>query len=116
MRRASFYLTGIIALQVVFAAEIEVRFWLYFPDVDVPGWDVPFGYCYWPAVVGLLYLWCRADAKDRRVALPLSTFVWVPLLFPLGVPYYYFRTYPARSAILHIGLSGIFIAICVTAF
>ena len=115
MRRASYFLAGIILLQVVVAAEAERRLWLYFPDGDVPGWLVLLGYCYWPAVVGLLYLWCRADAKDRRVAMPPSTFVWVPLLFPVGIPYYYFRTYPARSATFHIGLAGIFTALCATA-
>jgi hypothetical protein len=116
MRRANFFLAGIVALQFGFAAEAEYEFWHYVPDGDVPEWLRFLGYCYCPAVVGLLYLWCRADAQGRRVRISVITSVLVPLLFPVSIPYYYLRTYPARSAFLHIGLAGAFIALCVAAF
>jgi hypothetical protein len=113
MRRASFILVGIVALQFCIAALAERQFWRYFPDGDIPKWVELLGPCNWVAIVGLLYLWCRADAKDRRVTIPVATSILVPLLFPIGVPYYYLRTYPARTAFQHIGMAVVFIACCI---
>ena len=93
-----------------------MQYWKYFPDEgDNPNWLEWINHSYWIVVVGLLYFWCRADAEDRGVKIPVAISILEPLLFPVGVPSYYFRTYPARSAFLHIGMAGIFIALCVAA-
>jgi len=75
--------------------------------------QAPDGTGYWISWVIFVYLWCRADAKDRQVGLPLLASVLVPLLFPLGVPYYFLRTYPRRRAWLHIGMALLFAVACV---
>ena len=117
MRRASFFLVGIIAAQFGFAAFGEMQYWKYFPDDgDNPNWLEWINHSDWIVVLGLLYFWCRGDAKDRRVTIPVAISILVPLLFPVGVPYYYFRTYPARSALLHIGFAILFLTACVGAF
>jgi hypothetical protein len=116
LRRASLFLVGIIAVQFGFAAMDEAQHWLYFPDGDIPTWQQLLGHCYWVAVVGLLYLWCREDAKDRVVTPPFAISILVPVLFPIGVPYYYWPTYPSRSAFLHVGLAVLFLAACAAAF
>jgi hypothetical protein len=116
MRRSSFFLAGIMMCQFGFAALGEVRYWLWFPEGDIPKWYQVAMKCYWLSVVGLLYFWCRADAKGRQLAITVTTSILVPLLFPIGVPFYYLRTYPTRSALIHIGLAVIFVALCVAAF
>jgi hypothetical protein len=118
MRRANLFLAGIIAQQFGFAALAEAQFWHYFPDGDIPEWVqvISKWYWYWVVLVALLYFWCKADAKDRQVVIPVTTSVLVPLLFPIGIPYYFLRTYSTRPAILHIGWAVIFVASCVAAF
>jgi hypothetical protein len=65
--------------------------------------------------VAWLYVWLKSDAGDRRIPLSLGTSMLVPLLFPIGIPYYYFRTYTTRTAILRIGLATLFAAACIAA-
>jgi hypothetical protein len=115
MRRASFFLVGIVASQFGIAALARRQYWRYFPEGDAPKWVEFLGPCHWVAVVGLLYLWCKADAKDRRVRIPVATSILVPLFFPIGVPYYYLRTYPTRTAFQHIGMAVVFTACCIGA-
>ena len=111
IRHQHVYLAAILLLQIGYAIFYQVQFWNTFPDGDMN--QVPDGTGYWIAWVIFLYLWCRADAKDRQVGLPLLASVLVPLFFPLGVPYYFLRTYPRRSAWLHIGLALLFAVACV---
>src|SRR3954452_7262236 len=96
IRHQHVYLAAILLLQIGYAIFCQVQFWNTFPDGDMN--QVPDGTGYWIAWVIFLYLWCRADAKVRQVGLPLVASVLVPLFFPLGVPYYFLRTYPRRSA------------------
>jgi hypothetical protein len=110
MRRARIYLAGILILHIGYIALHEVRYWNNFPDGDMD--KVPGPAAYWVPLLILLYLWCRADAKDRNVDFPLLSSVLVPLFFPIGVPYYFLRTYDLRRAVLHIGLAAIFAAAC----
>jgi hypothetical protein len=112
IRHQHIYLAAILLLQIGYVIFYQVRFWNNFPDGDMD--QVPDGTGYWIALVILLYLWCRADAKDRQVALPLIASVLVPLLFPVGVPYYFLRTYSRRRALLHIGLAVAFAAVCLS--
>ena len=113
MRSASLFLAGIIAWQFGFAALSEAQHWLYFPDASIPLGLQIISKCYWLGIVGFIYCWCRADAKSRHLVIPVATSLFVPLLFPLGVPYYYLHTYPTRRAFAHIGMFLIFVASCV---
>src|SRR4051812_43158081 len=94
IRRQHVYLAAILVMQIGYAIFYQVRFWNNFPDGDMN--QVPDGTGYWIVLVILLYLWCRADARVRQVNLPLPLSVLVPLLFPVGVPYYFWRTYGRR--------------------
>jgi hypothetical protein len=79
MRCASYFLVGIIALQVGFAAFGEMQYWKYFPDEgDNPNWLEWINRSYWIVVVGLLYFWCRADAKNRGVTIHVAISILVP--------------------------------------
>ncbi len=110
MKRAHIYLASILLLHVGYITLYEVQFWNNFPDGD---WDkVPGPATYWLPLLMLLHLWCKADAKDRHVDLQFFPSVLVALLFPIGVPYYFLRTYPRRLALLHIGLAVMFAAAC----
>ena len=53
-----------------------------------------------PSAVSL-YLWCKADARWRNVAVPSGASVLVPMVALIGVPYYFFRTYTFARALLH---------------
>ena len=110
MRRAHIYLISILLLHIGYAVLYQVQFSNNFPDGDMD--KVPGPATYWIPLLILLYLWCAADAKDRHVDLPVLRSVLVPLLFPIGVPYYFLRTYARRRALLHIGLAVIFAAAC----
>ena len=106
------YLAAILLLQIGYAIYYQVRFWNNFPDGDMD--PVPDGTGYWIGLVILLYLWCRADAKVRQVNLSFLLSVLVPLLFPVGGPYYFLRAYSRRRAWLHIGLAILFAIGCVS--
>jgi hypothetical protein len=110
IRRAHIYLAAILFLHIGYTAFYEVRFESNFPDGDIN--RVPGPATYWVPLLIFLYLWCKADAKDRHVDLPFFQSVLVPLLFPVGVPYYFVRTYGHRRGLLRIGLAVIFAAAC----
>lgn len=113
IRRAHIYLASILVLHIGYIVLYAVQFWSNFPDRDM---DKVLGpAAYWAPLLILLYLWCKADAKDRHVDLPFFQALLVPLLFPIGVPYYFLRTYPRRRALLHIGVAVIFAAACLAA-
>lgn len=117
MRRAHIVLAAILLLHFVVAALSEAFFWLYVPDGPGLGdalW-MRSPRIYWPSLMFLLLVWCVTDAKDRSVELPLGAAIALPFLFPIGVPYYYWKTYPRRAAIEHIGLFAVFVAACIAA-
>jgi hypothetical protein len=114
--RTGVFLGGILGLQFGVGAFAVAERWLYFPDGDVPISAGAVNVIYWIGIVGLLYGWCRADAKCRQLAIPAIEFLLVPLLFPVGIPYYYLHTYPLRAALLHIGGAAVFVLSCVAAF
>jgi len=112
IRHQQAYLAAILVLHIGYALFYQVRFWNNFPDGDQN--QVPDGTGYWIALVFLLFLWCRADARFRQVDLSLLASVLVPLLFPVAVPYYFLRTYSRGRAWLHIGLAILFAVSCVS--
>ena len=46
----------------------------------------------------VLFAWCRAHAVTHGVELPKGARLLVALLPPVGLPYYFFRAFPARVA------------------
>jgi hypothetical protein len=113
IRRAHIYLASILVLHIGYIVLYAVQFWSNLPDEDMD--KVPGPVTYWAPLLILLYLWCKADAKDRHVDLPFFHALLVSLLFPIGVPYYFLRTYSRRRALLHIGLAVIFAGACLAA-
>jgi hypothetical protein len=115
MRRSHIFLVMILALHFAMGAGWEYRFWNYYPDGYPPrllDWFLT-PYVYWSIVAISLYFWSRTDAKLRGISLPaVATFI-VPLLFPIGVPYYFLRTYQVRPAVVRIGLSAAFVGACI---
>ena len=48
----------------------------------------------------LVFAWCKADAVHRGIRPPIGAPVLCAFVPPLGLPYYFFRTRPWRSALL----------------
>jgi hypothetical protein len=115
MRHAHIYLIAIVLLHVATSALFEAYFWLYVPDGGPGGDWMRSGWIYWLPLFGLLYIWCRVDAKDRHVELPFGASTLVAFLFPIGVSYYFFKTYPRRRALIQIALAAAFISACIAA-
>ncbi len=64
----------------------------------------------------LAALWCKLDAKDRRVTLPPWNVVLIVLLVFVGLPTYFFRTMSFRAAALRsLKAGGFFLLILVLA-
>jgi apolipoprotein N-acyltransferase len=49
-----------------------------------------------------LFWWCKLDATERGIVSPSAAPLLVGALAPFGVPYYFLRTMPLRSALLAI--------------
>ena len=114
MRRAHIYLLAILLLHAGVAAVDEAYWWLYAPDgegIAEAAWMIS-PVIYWVPLVVLLFVWCIVDARNRHVKRPLGAAILVALVFPVGVPYYYWRTYARRAAVVHIGLFVIFAVAC----
>ncbi len=47
----------------------------------------------------LLFVWCKAHAESRSIQPPAGAPLLVGLVAVIGVPYYFFRTMPWRSAL-----------------
>ena len=62
-------------------------------------------------LAGLLFAWCKADAASRGVRPPAGAPLLVALFALIGVPYYFFRTRPWRTALLDTGRALGFLAI-----
>ena len=115
MKRTHLLLLAIVALNVGYAILGQVWVWFYMPDGNTPvamRLAIP---AYWAALLGILLFWCRADATDRRLGIPIGQLIIMSLLFPIGVPHYFFRTYPLPRALAHTGLAIAFVAFCVGA-
>src|SRR6478735_7684478 len=113
MRRAHLYLIAILVHHLVAAILYETYFWCCFPDGGGRGEWLTSPATYWVPLLILLYLWLRADLKDRNIGLPTWTSVLAPIFFPLGVPYYFLRTYPLRAGASRIALAILFVGVCV---
>jgi hypothetical protein len=113
MRRSQVFLALIVVLHVGWAARKQAETWLHWPHGDMS--KLLSSSFYWVPLVVLLYMWFKADSVERRVHLPMWASFLVPATFPIGIPYYYFRTYPLRPALVHVGLAACFAAICVAA-
>ena len=113
MKRGHTYLAAIVVLTIGYVVLHQVRFWQAFPDRSFE--RIPAPALYWIPLLILLYLWCRSDAKERRIDLPIATSILVPLFFPIGIPYYFFHTYDTRRALLRIASAAIFSIGCIIA-
>ena len=51
-------------------------------------------------LVGLIFFWCRFDAADRGVSIPLWNRILIVALAVVGVPVYFFRTRPPGQALV----------------
>jgi hypothetical protein len=51
----------------------------------------------------LIYMWCRAEALERRVVVPSGYTMFASIFAPLGIPVYFLRTRkPVKSALVSI--------------
>ena len=41
--------------------------------------------------------WVKADAAERRVKIPSGAALLVPFVSVIGIPYFFFRTYPIKK-------------------
>jgi hypothetical protein len=115
MRIAHLYLGAVLLLHIVVAILYEAHFWNYTPDGGPEGDWMTSPAIYWSPLLVLIFLWIRADAKDRHVVLsPWLSFA-IPLLFPLGVPFYYFRTNQPLRAFQRSAMFLLFVAACLAA-
>jgi hypothetical protein len=49
----------------------------------------------------LIYLWCKADARERQILVPSGYTMFATLLAPLGMPVYLIKTRtPLRAALV----------------
>jgi len=64
----------------------------------------------------LAALWCKFDAKDRKVTLPTWNVVLIVFLAIVGLPTYFFRTMSLRTATLRLlKVIGFFLLIIILA-
>ena len=115
MKHAHIYLVAILLLHAGGAALWQVWFWNYVPDGGPEGDWMLSPAIYWIPLFSLLYVWCRVDAETRNVQFPFSASILVSLFFPIGVPFYFFKTYSRRDALIHTGLFLIFVVACFAA-
>ena len=115
MKHGHLYLCAIILLHAICTALSQAWFWNYAPDGG-PGGDWMISPAiYWIPLFCLIFIWCRVDSNQRKVRLPFGGSMLVTLLFPIGVPYYFFRTYSRRLALIRTGQFFVFVAACVAA-
>jgi apolipoprotein N-acyltransferase len=57
----------------------------------------------------LLFAWCKEDAKSRGITPPAASAALVALVAPIGVPYYFIRSMPGRTAAVAILKAAIFL-------
>ena len=113
MTIARAYLVLIVVLCFGWGARKHAEMWLIWPDGDFR-MEAGLAYFFGPLAL-LLFLWCRADAKARRVKLSFAESIMIPLLFPIGVPYYFFRSHDVRPAFVHVALAVAFAGVCIGA-
>ncbi len=116
MRRAHIYLVSIASLHILYGTLQALQWYYrlgYEGDLVVLPVRDAITIAFLVALTMLLYLWCRADAKDRHIELPFGALFFVPVLFPIGVPYYFLRTYSLGRAFAHIGLAAVFVTVCI---
>jgi len=55
-----------------------------------------------------LFAWCKLNAAERHIVPPAAAPLLVGALAPIGIPFYFLRTLPFRSALLAIGKAALF--------
>ena len=71
------------------------------PFVAVAGEPLSAGAVVHSFVIAVLcYSWCQADASVRGITLPSGSALIAGLLPPVGVPLYFFRSRPWRTALM----------------
>jgi len=116
MKHAHIYLAAIVLLHAVCGALAEAWFWSYVPDGGPEGLWMVNPLIYWTPLFLLLWAWCRADTRARHARFSPGASMLVSILFPIGVPYYFFKTYARREALLHAGLFLVFVGACLGTF
>ena len=60
----------------------------------------------------LLFAWCKAHASTRGISPPTGAPLFVALLAPAGLIYYFFRAFPWRPALTSLGKSLLVFLAC----
>lgn len=64
----------------------------------------------------LLFAWCKAHASSRGVKPPTGAAVLSAVVPPIGLPYYFFRSYAWRRALLSLGKALLIFLLCVVLY
>jgi hypothetical protein len=111
MKTAHFYLIAILFHHLAGSMLYTAYLWCCVPGGEWMRSSV----IYWVPLIVLLYFWLRADAKDRSIEISTWVSVLVPPLFPVGVPFYFWRTNQSRVAAMRTGLALLFVGACIAA-
>ena len=60
----------------------------------------------------LLLAWCKAHASVAGITTPTGARLAVALLPPVGLPYYFFRAFPWRPALIKLGKALLAFLVC----
>lgn len=115
MRITHFYLVAILLLHLIVGILGQVYFWNYVPDGGPGGDWMTSPAIYWPPLLALICLWLHADAKHRHAMLPAWLLIGAPIVFPIGIPFYYFRSSELPIAFSRLGLFLLFACSCLAA-
>ena len=61
----------------------------------------------------LLFAWCKEHATARGIKPPTGAAVLCALIAPIGLPYYFFRSYPWRRALRSLGKALLILLLCI---
>ena len=111
MRRDRILLALLLLLHVVYFSRKEAEQWFIWPDGDFARAVGPIWY--WAPLLALAWLWCGTNAAYRHVKLSVGGALLAGVLFPIGVPYYFLKTYDKAQAIRQIGWFVAFACACV---
>src|SRR5690348_2679750 len=103
-------LLAIVLIGFVYGVAWEVRFWNYMPDGGPGGDWMVSPLLYWPPILILIFVWLREDAKRQAVRIPTWLSLAAPMIFPIGLPYYFFRTSPVRRGFIRLAMFLLFVA------
>jgi hypothetical protein len=112
MKVSNIFLGAILLLHGLVFALSEYWFWNYVPDGGPEGNWMRNPALYWLPLLCLVFFWAVADSKRRKSSFSYISLSVVAILFPVGVPYYFLKTYGRRAALLHVFMFAIFASAC----